>query len=115
MHYLYDGAQLIQQTLKTANGADVETTEYIYEPGSFRPVAQVNTNHELQTEKLHYIVNDHSGPPRELCTEAGDIVWRGVQGLWQRHLQKLQSNTKQWYEDAANGPVNCDLRYQGAN
>ncbi|WP_136485613.1 AHH domain-containing protein [Vibrio sp. H11] len=113
VHYLYDGAQVIQQTLKTANGEALQSTEYIYEPGSFRPVAQVNTHHQLQTEKLHYVVTDHAGTPRELCSENGDIVWRGEQGLWQGHHQTLQSNIKQLFEDAANDPVQCDLRYQG--
>ncbi|WP_256611777.1 RHS repeat-associated core domain-containing protein [Vibrio ostreae] len=113
VHYLYDGAQVIQQTLKTANGEALQSTEYIYEPGSFRPLAQVNTHHQLQTEKLHYVVTDHAGTPRELCSENGDIVWRGEQGLWQGHHQTLQSNIKQLFEDAANDPVQCDLRYQG--
>ena len=113
MHYLYDGAQVIQQTLKTANGEALQSTEYIYEPGSFRPVAQVDTNHTLAIEKLHYVVTDHAGTPRELCAEDGDIVWRGEQSLWHRHTQTLQSNVKRLFEDAANDPVHCDLRYQG--
>ncbi|MFM2479668.1 RHS repeat-associated core domain-containing protein [Celerinatantimonas sp. MCCC 1A17872] len=113
VHYLYDGAQVIQQTLKTANGEALQSTEYIYEPGSFRPVAQVDTNHTLAIEKLHYVVTDHAGTPRELCAEDGDIVWRGEQGLWHRHTQTLQSNVKRLFEDAANDPVHCDLRYQG--
>ena len=113
VHYLYDGAQVIQQTRKTANGEALQSTEYIYEPGSFRPVAQVDTNHILAIEKLHYVVTDHAGTPRELCAEDGDIVWRGEQSLWQRHTQTLQSNVKRLFEDAANDPVHCDLRYQG--
>ncbi|WP_068713411.1 RHS repeat-associated core domain-containing protein [Vibrio tritonius] len=113
VHYLYDGAQVIQQTLKTANGEALQSTEYIYEPGSFRPVAQVDTNHTLAIEKLHYVVTDHAGTPRELCAEDGDIVWRGEQSLWHRHTQTLQSNVKRLFEDAANDPVHCDLRYQG--
>ena len=104
---------MIQQTLKTANGEALQSTEYIYEPGSFRPVAQVDTNHTLAIENLHYVVTDHAGTPRELCAENGDIVWRGEQGLWHRHTQTLQSNVKRLFEDAANDPVHCDLRYQG--
>lgn len=40
-------------------------------------------------------------------------MWRGEQSLWHRHTQTLQSNVKRLFEDAANDPVHCDLRYQG--
>ncbi|MFM2479664.1 hypothetical protein [Celerinatantimonas sp. MCCC 1A17872] len=33
------------------------------------------------------------------------------QGLWHRHTQTLQSNVKRLFEDAANDPVHCDLRW----
>ena len=71
------------------------------------------TNHTLAIEKLHYVVTNHAGPPRELCTEDGDIVWRGEQGSWYRHTQTLRNNVKQLFEDADNDPEHCDLRSQG--
>ncbi|MFM2482554.1 glycohydrolase toxin TNT-related protein [Celerinatantimonas sp. YJH-8] len=114
IQYRYDGAQIVQQILKAANGDALQTTEYIYEPGSFRPVAQVNTNHVHESEQLHYVVTDQAGTPRELCSEDGDIVWRGEQGLWQRHRQQqLKLNVERQFDEAANDPVQCDLRYQG--
>ncbi|MFM2483469.1 RHS repeat domain-containing protein [Celerinatantimonas sp. YJH-8] len=114
IEYRYDGAQVVQQILKAANGDALQTTEYIYEPGSFRPVAQVNTNHVHESEQLHYVVTDQAGTPRELCSEDGDIVWRGQQGLWQRHRQQqLKLNVERQFDEAANDPVQCDLRYQG--
>ncbi|OOF02587.1 hypothetical protein BZG79_14605 [Salinivibrio sp. MA427] len=109
-HYLWDGAHIVQQQQATADGQVLQQTEYLYEPGSFRPMAQV-THHE-QGSELHYIVTDHAGTPQELCNEQGDIVWRGEQALWghyhgqsQRHWQRR--------EEAANDSVQCDLRYQG--
>ncbi|WP_077641227.1 RHS repeat-associated core domain-containing protein, partial [Salinivibrio sp. IB574] len=109
-HYLWDGAHIVQQQQATADGQVLQQTEYLYEPGSFRPMAQV-THHE-QGSELHYIVTDHAGTPQELCNEQGDIVWRGEQALWghyhgqsQRHWQRR--------EEAANDSIQCDLRYQG--
>jgi RHS repeat-associated core domain len=100
----------VQQQQATSDGQVLQQTEYLYEPGSFRPMAQV-THHE-QGSELHYIVTDHAGTPQELCNEQGDIVWRGEQALWghyhgqsQRHWQRR--------EEAANDSIQCDLRYQG--
>ncbi|WP_241837183.1 RHS repeat domain-containing protein [Salinivibrio sp. ML290] len=100
----------MQQQQATADGQVLQQTEYLYEPGSFRPMAQVT--HHNQGSELYYIVTDHAGTPQELCNEQGDIVWRGEQALWghyhgqsQRHWQRR--------EEAANDSIQCDLRYQG--
>ncbi|WP_242414218.1 RHS repeat-associated core domain-containing protein [Salinivibrio sp. MA427] len=100
----------MQQQQATADGQVLQQTEYFFEPGSFRPMAQVT--HHNQGSELHYIVTDHAGTPQELCNEQGDIVWRGEQALWghyhgqsQRHWQRR--------EEVANDSIQCDLRYQG--
>ncbi|WP_241837182.1 hypothetical protein [Salinivibrio sp. ML290] len=49
----------MQQQQATADGQVLQQTEYLYEPGSFRPMAQV-THHE-QGSELHYIVNRPRG------------------------------------------------------
>jgi hypothetical protein len=54
----------VQQQQATADGQVLQQTEYLYEPGSFRPMAQV-THHD-QGSELHYIVTDHAGTPQEL-------------------------------------------------
>lgn len=43
---------------------------YINEPGSFRPLAQV------QDEQIYHYHLDHLGTPKELTNEAGKIVWK---------------------------------------
>ncbi len=43
---------------------------YVYEPGSFRPLAQV------QDDEIYHYHLDHLGTPRELTNEAGKIVWK---------------------------------------
>ncbi|WP_064792213.1 RHS repeat domain-containing protein [Shewanella woodyi] len=63
-------------------------------------------------------MTDQAGTPRELCTENGDIEWRGQQEIWGGHHKwrlsvQAKSKHKKHLEDAANDPVNCDLRYQG--
>ncbi|WP_198532208.1 RHS repeat domain-containing protein, partial [Salinivibrio sp. ML290] len=109
-HYLWDGAHIVQQQQATADGQVLQQTEYLYEPGSSRPMAQV-THHE-QGSELHYIVTDHAGTPQELCNEQGDIVWRGEQALWGHYHGQSQRHWKR-REEAANDSIQCDLRYQG--
>ncbi len=44
--YLWDGANIVQHSQKTADGSVIQEIEYLYEPESFRPLAQV-THHPL--------------------------------------------------------------------
>ncbi len=81
---------------------------------SFRPLAQVDTNHIIQESRLSYVVTDHAGTPRELCSESGEVIWRGRQAIWgEYHHSDFQGLHKQYLEDPANDPVICDLRHQG--
>ncbi len=82
LHPRWDGDNLVQQQKVYADGTAHSTTEYIYEPDSFRPLAQVDTNHITQDSTLSYIVTDHAGTPRELCSESGEVLWRGKQAIW---------------------------------
>ncbi len=43
---------------------------YVFEPGSFRPLAQVQDN------KVYHYHLDHLGTPRELTNDEGKIVWK---------------------------------------
>ncbi|WP_232487082.1 RHS domain-containing protein, partial [Pectobacterium parmentieri] len=60
--------------------------QWVYEPGSFRPLAQVEA--QGGDTQLHYIVTDLAGTARELCSEEGDVHWRGEQGLWGAHREE---------------------------
>ncbi|MDK2620464.1 hypothetical protein [Vibrio vulnificus] len=66
--YLWDGANIVQHSQKTADGSVIQEIEYLYEPETFRPLAQV-THKANQASQLHYIVTDHAGTPQELCSE----------------------------------------------
>ncbi|WP_332399646.1 RHS domain-containing protein, partial [Vibrio metschnikovii] len=85
--YLWDGANIVQHSQKTADGSVHQTIEYLYEPKSFRPLAQV-THKANQASQLHYIVTDHAGTPQELCSENGEVVWQGEQALWGHYQQQ---------------------------
>jgi RHS repeat-associated protein len=43
---------------------------YVFEPGSFKPLAQV------QDDKVYHYHLDHLGTPRELTNDEGKIVWK---------------------------------------
>ncbi|WP_299009180.1 RHS repeat-associated core domain-containing protein [uncultured Shewanella sp.] len=122
IQYLWDGDNLIEQQRRYADGTLYDTTQWTYEPDSFRPLAQrvikeTDPNQANLAPQLHYIINDHAGSPRELCSEDGHVEWRGKQQLWGEFdsISDGLSNKpeRQYLEQAANDPVSCDLRYQG--
>lgn len=89
----------------TADGAVAwdQARHWVYDPGSFRPLAQT------QGEDLHYIVTDHIGTPRELFSEDGERVdWKAEWDLWGdiAQLRRKAAN-----DDAP--PVDCPIRFQG--
>ncbi|EHH2450148.1 RHS domain-containing protein [Vibrio vulnificus] len=110
--YLWDGANIVQHSQKTADGSVIQEIEYLYEPETFRPLAQV-THKANQASQLHYIVTDHAGTPQELCSENGEVVWQGEQALWGHYQQKNTLPNHGFRENAQNDELYCDLRYQG--
>ncbi|POB48184.1 HNH/endonuclease VII fold putative polymorphic toxin [Vibrio vulnificus] len=110
--YLWDGANIVQHSQKTADGSVIQEIEYLYEPETFRPLAQV-THKADQASQLHYIVTDHAGTPQELCSENGDVVWQGEQALWGHYQQRNVPPNYGFRENAQNDELYCDLRYQG--
>ncbi|WP_445744623.1 RHS repeat domain-containing protein [Pectobacterium parmentieri] len=110
--YRWDGDQLIGQQQYRADGSAAREVQWVYEPGSFRPLAQVEA--QGGDTQLHYIVTDLAGTARELCSEEGDVHWRGEQGLWGAHREERRPiPLRRYLGDAANEEVYCELRYQG--
>ncbi|KHN49106.1 RHS repeat-associated core domain-containing protein, partial [Pectobacterium fontis] len=110
--YRWDGDQLIGQQQYTADGSAAREVQWVYEPGSFRPLAQVEARGD--STQLHYIVTDLTGTARELCSEEGEVRWRGEQGLWGAHREERRPiPLRRYLGDAANEEVYCELRYQG--
>ncbi|MGI8490943.1 glycohydrolase toxin TNT-related protein [Pectobacterium sp. S5] len=110
--YRWDGDQLIGQQQYRADGSAAREVQWVYEPGSFRPLAQVEAQGD--STQLHYIVTDLTGTARELCSEEGEVHWRGEQGLWGAHREERRPiPLRRYLGDAANEEVYCELRYQG--
>ncbi|ADM97669.1 Putative membrane protein [Dickeya dadantii 3937] len=110
--YRWDGDQLSGQTQYRVDGSVTRAVQWVYEPGSFRPLAQVEE--QAGQTRLHYIVADLTGTARELCSETGEVHWRGEQGLWGPHREeKIPIPLRRYLGDAANEEVYCELRYQG--
>ncbi|AUH33705.1 RHS repeat-associated core domain-containing protein [Paracoccus tegillarcae] len=103
--YQWEGDLLIAEAPMTADGTVAwdQARNWVYEPGSLRPMAQI------EDEALHYIVTDHLGTPREMFSEDGSAVpWRAELSLWGdiADLRRKAAN-----DDAP--PVDCPIRFQG--
>ncbi|VYT90657.1 hypothetical protein [Metakosakonia massiliensis] len=51
-------------------------TSYLYEPGSFRPLAQFKGRG--RGGAVYWYINDHLGTPQELVDGKGNIAWSGL-------------------------------------
>jgi RHS repeat-associated protein len=98
--FLWSGDQLIEETPVYADGTPVyeESIHWLYEPGALTPVAR------SEKGRLHYLVSDHMGTPRELLTEQGDVAWSNRLSTWGKSTR---------YHLAANDDITCNLRFAG--
>jgi RHS repeat-associated protein len=77
-----------------------ESIHWLYAPGGLTPVAR------QEKGKLHYVVSDHMGTPRELLTEQGKRAWAGRLSLW--------GKGSQWAVAANDADkLSCNLRFAG--
>ncbi|MDE9465892.1 RHS repeat-associated core domain-containing protein [Xenorhabdus bovienii] len=102
--YLWSGNQLVEETPLYADGslAHDRSIRWLYEPGAFTPSAR------YEKSKLHYIVSDHQGTPREILSEAGKLVWASRLTTWGKaeRMPLLAANDEDYY-------VSCNLRFVG--
>ncbi|KMJ45893.1 hypothetical protein AB204_06805, partial [Xenorhabdus khoisanae] len=102
--YLWSGDQLIEETPIYADGtpAEGQRIRWLYEPGTLTPLAR------FEKGKLHYIVSDHQGTPREMLNEEGQLIWAQRLRTWGQvdRFQVLASNNADYH-------VNCNLRFMG--
>ncbi|ETD35133.1 type IV secretion protein Rhs [Pseudomonas chlororaphis subsp. aurantiaca PB-St2] len=66
--FLWQGEQLI------AESAENRYRTYIYEPGTFRPLAMLDGEGPAQATPFYYQL-DHLGTPQELTAYSGEIMW----------------------------------------
>ncbi len=74
--YLWDGDVILKESLSNDTGEIVRETAWHFEPDSFVPLAREEAGH------LSYVVTDHLGTPRELISEAGELVWAAEYTTW---------------------------------
>ncbi len=102
--YQWDGDQIVADAPVYADGTIAwdEAEAWIYEPGSFIPVAKVSG------DDLWYVTTDHLGTPRELFSEDGQrVMWRADPGLWGR----VEPDVPVANDDRP--PASCAIRFQG--
>ena len=102
--YLWSGNQMIEEAPVYADGtvAYDAGVQWLYEPGALVPAAR------YEKGKLHYLVTDHQGTPREIFTEAGTVSWAARPGTWgQMAFWSLKTS--------ANDPnyTECHFRFAG--
>ncbi|MBC8955025.1 RHS family protein [Xenorhabdus sp. PB62.4] len=101
---MWSGDQLIEETPIYADGtpADEQRIRWLYEPGALTPSAR------FEYGKLHYMVSDHQGTPREMLDEEGGLVWAQRLTTWGKaeRSQVIASNDADYH-------VNCNLRFLG--
>ncbi|HFS5770119.1 TPA: RHS repeat domain-containing protein [Providencia rettgeri] len=105
-HYLWSGDQMVEETPIYADGtiAYDSQVQWLYEPGSITPTAR------YQNGKLHYVVTDHQGTPREIFTEAGKATWAGRLNTWGQ-MQFWQS--RDGLADNDPNYTECHFRFAG--
>lgn len=76
--YSWDGDVVAEDAPITPDGAAAwdRAVGWHFEPGTFRPLART------QEGRLHWVVTDHLGTPRELFDEAGGLAWAASHHVW---------------------------------
>ncbi|REF28251.1 RHS repeat-associated protein [Xenorhabdus cabanillasii] len=102
--YLWSGNQLVEETPLYADGTPAydHSICWLYQPGALVPSAR------YEKGKLHYIVSDHHGTPREILSESGKLVWASRLTTWGKseRMPLLAANDEDYH-------VSCNLRFAG--
>ncbi|NBM55442.1 hypothetical protein GWI68_11815 [Proteus sp. G2669] len=104
--YLWSGDQMVQETPIYADGTPAydPQIQWLYQPGEITPTAR------YQRGKLHYVVTDHQGTPREIFSEKGIVSWAGRLNTWGQ-MAFWQSNDD--YADNDPEYTECHFRFAG--
>lgn len=110
--YQWDCNQLIAEAPVYADGTIAwdKARSWIYEPGTFKPLAQLGANGDL-----HYVVTDQAGTPRELISEdGGKVAWAAGFRTWgQVEKQQFWPDDPAANDNEAVETIDCPLRFQG--
>jgi RHS repeat-associated protein len=78
-----------------------QSSIYVYEPGSYAPLARVDQREGEKENTLYYFHTDQIGTPLEMTDVEGQIVWQATYKAWGAP-EKLEA-----------GEVEQNLRFQG--
>ncbi len=93
-HFLWQGLRMLREETPG------QSTLYLYEPGSYAPLARVDQA-EGEEQKLYYFHTDQIGTPLEMTNCDGEIVWQATYRSWGA-IEQLTVNE-----------VEQNLRFQG--
>ena len=93
--FLWQGLRMLREE------APGHSSLYIYEPGSYAPLARVDQGEGEVEQKLYYFHTDQIGTPLEMTDVDGQIVWQATYKAW-GEIETLAVNE-----------VEQNLRFQG--
>ncbi|CAI2537388.1 Cell wall-associated polypeptide CWBP200 [Serratia ficaria] len=93
-NFLWQGLRMLREETPG------QSSLYIYEPGSYAPLARVDQS-EGEEQKLYYFHTDQIGTPLEMTDAKGQIVWQATYKAW-GSIETLAVNE-----------VEQNLRFQG--
>jgi len=74
--FLWQGLRMLREE------TPAQSSLYIYEPGSYAPLARVDQNEGEAEQKLNYFHTDQIGTPLEMTDVEGQIVWQATYKTW---------------------------------
>ncbi len=93
--FLWQGLRLLREE------SPGQSSLYLYEPGSYAPLARVDQQEGEAENKVYYFHTDQIGTPLEMTDAEGQIVWQAKYRAWGA-VEKLVVNE-----------VEQNLRFQG--
>ena len=93
--FLWQGLRLLREE------SPEQSSLYLYEPGSYAPLARVDEKEGEAENKVYYFHTDQIGTPLEMTDAEGQIVWQAKYRPWGA-IEKLVVNE-----------VEQNLRFQG--
>ncbi len=94
-HFLWQGLRMLREETPW------QSSLYIYEPGSYAPLARVDQSEGEAEQTLYYFHTDQIGTPVEMTDVDGQIVWQATYKAW-GEVESLPMNE-----------VEQNLRFQG--
>jgi RHS repeat-associated protein len=94
-HFLWQGLRMLREETPW------QSSLYVYEPGSYAPLARVDQQEGEEEKKLYYFHTDQIGTPLEMTDVDGSIVWQATYKAWGE------------VETFAINEVEQNLRFQG--